>query len=60
MAKGSVMSCEERLCPLGGWNSSKSDLTVQRFFCVGCLNESVGRGQGCTGHFQKTPYSLAS
>lgn len=28
-------------------------------FCKGCMNESVGEGQGCAGHFQKTPYSLS-
>lgn len=52
-----------------GWldNSSKSDLTVQRVFIWRCLNEGMGSkgakglrgGQGWTGHFQKSPYSLS-
>lgn len=51
MAKGSVTSCEERLCPLGGGldNSSKSDLTVQRVLCMGCLNGSLRGGWGAEG-----------
>lgn len=64
MAKGSVTSCEERLCPLGGGldNSSKSDLTVQRVLCMGCLNGSLRGGWGAEGigggHFQKILDSL--
>lgn len=46
MAKGSVMSCKEKVVSFR-WlgNSSKSDSTVQHvfcFFCVACLNESTG------------------
>lgn len=43
MAKGSVMSCKEKVVSFG-WldNSSKSDLTVQHVFVWGCLNEGGG------------------
>lgn len=68
MAKGSVMSCKERLCPLGGWVTVPKVTWLYSMFFVRHVwmrarGGGVGVGglgqNGWMGHFHKSPYSLS-